>query len=233
METLVPPPQFRLVPVNPPAAASWHLQVTAGQAHQRFRSTADQAASPRKSNQDDWEQEKPKSLDNLLSTRSFGGYGFGYGYIDINASTKLTPRVKKDARSVSTYRLNDDSDPADNESKSVEVWTGDERSRTVPRRIRNTAGSADNLVSPLDMSSCFSCDCIGLDHLPLESCVFSKPKSTESLLVGPNITTAVSETSLVENIDLQAQQQRRSRTSSLADCLGGNKHGPNDQMTHL
>ena len=231
--TLVPPPQFRMVPVNPPAAASWHLQVTAGDTPQRLRSGSNQTASPKKTNQNDWENEKPKSWDNLLSTRSFGGYGFGYGYIDINSSSRIAPKVKKDARSVSTNRLNEDSDANVSEGKTVEIWTGDERSRTVPRRMRNTAGSADNLISPLDISSCFSCDCIGLDHMPLESCMFNKPKSSESLLTDPNMAPAASETSLADNVDTEIPYRRRSRTSSLADCLGGNKHSQQDQMTHL
>lgn len=234
METLVPPPQFRLVPVNPPAAASWHLQVTAGQTPQRIRCSGDPTSSSKSGRQrDDWQQDKPRSWDNLLSTKSFGGYGFGYSFIDINAARPKS-KVAPGARSVSTNRLNEDNDNPESESTSAEVWTGVEGSRTVPRRIRTTTNSADNLVSPPDMSSCFSCDCIGIEHTPLETCtLINKPKSTESLLAGPSLHTAASATSLVETATTPTPYRRRSKTSSLADCLGGNHHSPTDQLTHL
>ena len=249
--TLVPPPQFRLVPVNPPAAASWHLKITErdSKQQQQYQYSASDHPTSKGAEPTTWQQEKPKSWDNLLSTKSFGGYGFGYGFIDINngANRRSSKTSRKDTRSVSTNRLNDDLEETSETvgcMKPTEAWAEMDRSRTVPRRIKTTtavttaATSADTLVSPVDMS-CFPCECIGIDHSPLEACMFSKPKSTESLISGPNIQSAASETSLAEHSANTSQQsslyRRRSRTSSLADCLGGgNKHSSQkDQMTHL
>lgn len=235
LETLVPPPQFRLVPVNPPAAASWHLKVTAGQTEQRLRYVGGEGLPGGSSPTGDWQQDKPKSWDNLLSTKSFGGYGFGYGFIDVNSS-HTSCKVTQGARSVSTNRLNEDTDAIETERKCSEVWTGTEGSRTVPRHMKTapppaTTSSSENLVTAgPDVSSCFSCDCMGLDHVPLETCVFSKPRSTESLLA-PTLHAAPSETSIVDTTVTPTPHRRRSRTSSLANCLG--KRSPPDQMTHL
>ncbi|XP_018009622.1 uncharacterized protein LOC108667143 isoform X2 [Hyalella azteca] len=243
LETLVPPPQFRLVPVNPPAAASWHLKVTAGQTEQRLRCTGAETGSSRKGVPDgNWQHAKPKSWDNLLSTKSFGGYGFGYSFIDIN-SARAASKALPGARSVSTNRLNEDSAKTEPAGSMVEVWSGNEGSRTVPRHMKTTcanvsttstggASSAENLLSPPDLSSCFSCDCMGLEHVPLETCMFSKPKSTESLLANPNLHSTASETSIPDtSLVTPTPQRRRSRTSSLAHCLG--KRSPPDELTHL
>nr|XP_027228534.1 probable serine/threonine-protein kinase drkD [Penaeus vannamei] len=112
--------------------------------------------------QQQWQQRKPHSWDNLLSTRAFGGYGFGYGFIDIP------------------------------------------------------------LVELAGVRSC----------APLHTCLFSKPKSTESLLAPRSLHPAASDSSLAGD---PQHTRRRSRAASLADCLGATRHSPPDQdeMTHL
>ena len=242
--TLVPPPQFRLVPVNPPAAASWHLKITDGESQERQKFSGTHESRKVSSEQSSWEQDKPRSWDNLLSTKSYGGYGFGYGFIDVN-TVRISGKGSKDGKSISTHRLNEHSGDNPKTESTADDWDDYEGCRTVPRRLRPTTTSADNLLSPsVDASSCFSCDCIGLDHpSAIDGCMFNKPKSTESLLAGPNMMAAASETSLADHLQQQAQltpqqaaaaaHRRRSRTSSFADCLGGNKPSNKEQMTHL
>ncbi|KAK3868008.1 hypothetical protein Pcinc_026554 [Petrolisthes cinctipes] len=166
-----------------------------------------------------WQQTKPRSWDNLLTTRGVGGYGFGYGFID-TIPPRGTGRAEK-MRSVSTHRLRDD------DKENVAVGGG---SRTV----RPATRSSENLVSPLD-GSCFSCDCLSIDPAPLHTCLFSKPKSTESLLAPRSLHPAASDCSLAGETHTPASTRRRSRASSLADCLGASRHSPpdSDQMTHL
>ena len=184
-------------------------------------------------NRQQWQQQKPRSWDNLLSTRAFGGYGFGYGFIDTKAIEK-GERVKSN----STYRLRDNKENISNELSTSQKGDNDswpkEKCSTMPRqKMKSVPISSENLVSPLDSSSCFSCDCISLDPPPLDMCMFSKPKSTESLLAPRSLHPAASEISLAS--PEATLNRRRSRASSLADCLGGARHSPpeKDQMTHL
>ncbi|KAK8734588.1 hypothetical protein OTU49_005889, partial [Cherax quadricarinatus] len=164
--------------------------------------------------QQQWQQCKPRSWDNLLSTRGFGGYGFGYGFID-TIPPRGAGRGDK-MHSYSTHRLRED----DKEN----MVRGGGGVRPAPR-------SSENLVSPLD-GSCFSCDCLNLDPAPLHTCLFSKPKSTESLLAPRSLHPAASDSSLAGE---SQHTRRRSRAASLADCLGATRHSPpdRDEMTHL
>lgn len=165
-----------------------------------------------------WMQQKPRSWDNLLSTRSFGGYGYGYGFM--TSSTLKEPVLKGRFRSVSSYQLEKD--------KFSKNW-GEDVSRTIPRsKVKEAHKSTENLMSPLNStSSCFSCDCLSNSHKPLDACFFAKPKSTESLLAPRSLVAAPSDTSLVVRED---RERRRSRGASIVDCLGG---GRKDEMTHL
>ena len=199
-------------------------------------------ASPAKSsskNKHQWHQQKPRSWDNLLSTRAFGGYGFGYGFIDTVSSSTKSISYDGRVKSNSTHKLKDNkenlSSSFSTKEKSFDAdnWAKDKCSTMPRQRIRNLPKNSDNIVSPLvDTSSCFSCDCLSLDPPPLDMCMFAKPKSTESLLASKSIMPTASETSLDSP---ENTQRRRSRASSLADCLGGTRHSPpeKDEMTHL
>lgn len=159
----------------------------------------------------EWIKEKPRSWDNLLSTKSFGGYGYGYGFIDTGPLKEAaqTNRV----RSSSNYQL----------EKQEKTWP-EVGSRTIPRPKIKQSYKNDSLVSPLNSSSCFSCDCLSIDPLPLEACLFANPKSSESLIAPRALIAAPSDTCLVGRDD-----RRRSRTTSLVDCLGGSRK----DMAHL
>lgn len=160
-----------------------------------------------------WTKQKPRSWDNLLATKSFNGYGLMVPIKDGANADRL--------RSFSSYQLKKDD--------TYEKGWNESGCKTMPRsKIKQRHKSTETLVSPLSSSfSCFSCDCLSINSHPLETCLFLKPKSSESLLAPKALTTAPSDTSLVGRDD---RNKRRSRTASLVDCLGGGKE---DEISHV
>ena len=163
LEGLVPPPQFQLVPTNPPTAAKWHLKVTEDDANLLTRVTENVNACTDKSkvlaqneitnygnNQDRRMKnyDKPKSWDNLLSTtheqsniNSFSGYNPGYGYIDFHASSRSICKTNTDVKSVSANKINNYDDintQPEMKDKNLDTWE-EGKCQTVPRNVRVTS----------------------------------------------------------------------------------------------
>ncbi|CAH1118417.1 unnamed protein product [Phaedon cochleariae] len=106
-------------------------------------------------------QVKPKSWDNL-TTKAFGGYGFGYGYVDMSSkSTQKTGRTHNKSQSTQYARVDKQTSTNSSGSGGQSQYTPHSHRRYIqPTKSTESLLSVPKYSSEVLSDSSLSCECL-------------------------------------------------------------------------